>query len=41
MAHLKLGRNGAIALRHALAVNTAIVDLCLEDNGLDAHVRGV
>ncbi|KAL6748153.1 hypothetical protein V8C86DRAFT_2885468 [Haematococcus lacustris] len=36
MAHCKLGRRGAQALRHALSTNTAITHLNLADNGLDA-----
>eukprot|EP00798_Chlamydomonas_sp_ICE-L_P005914 gene5914-33487_t len=34
MAHCKLGRYGAAALRHALAANNVITALNLEDNGL-------
>ncbi|KAF5838018.1 hypothetical protein DUNSADRAFT_3505 [Dunaliella salina] len=37
MGHCQLGRRGAQALRHALAVNTSITDLNLMDNGLDAQ----
>lgn len=40
MAHCKLGRQGAAALRHALQANTAITDLNLSDNSLDAMVGG-
>jgi hypothetical protein len=39
MAHCKLGRRGAQALRHALSTNTVISTLNLADNGLDAQVR--
>lgn len=38
MAHCKLGRRGAQALRHALGTNTTITSLNLEDNALDAQV---
>ncbi len=38
MAHCKLGRRGAQALRYALATNNTITSLDLSDNALDAQV---